>query len=127
MALDGFTEKLIELKILTNRQSGNPYDPTYRLYTGRKGIRSGFHKPVPSLSISNSKTARWLGIDSKKKLTELGVGEYLLGSDGWFAEHSAQEKLMMELLQLYPRQPDLVFVSQDSFYTVYALPSAGTF
>src|SRR5687768_8820394 len=50
------------------------YDPTYRLYTGRKAIRSGFHKPVPSLSISKSKTGRWLGIDSKKNLTELGVG-----------------------------------------------------
>jgi hypothetical protein len=30
-------------------------------------------------------------------------------------------------LQLYPRQSDLVFVSQDSFHRVYAPPSAGTF
>jgi hypothetical protein len=48
------------------------YDPTYRLYTGRKAIKSGIHKPVPSLL--KSKTGRWLGIDSKKNLTELGVG-----------------------------------------------------
>jgi hypothetical protein len=72
-------KRLIGIKgIPTNRQFWQP--PTilhivlYRLYTGRKAIRSGIHKPVPSLSISKSKTARLLGIDSKKKLTELGVG-----------------------------------------------------
>jgi hypothetical protein len=29
---------------------------------------------------------------------------------------------MLELLQLYPRQPELVFVSQDSLHKIYALP-----
>jgi hypothetical protein len=75
MALDGFTEKLIGLKILTNRQFWQPPTILHIVYilAGRQ-LDQDSTSQCPSLSISKSKTARWLGIDSKKKLTELGVG-----------------------------------------------------
>jgi hypothetical protein len=44
-----------------------------------------------------------------------------------FAEQSAQKNIMMELLQLYPRHPDLLFVGQDSIQKFDTLPQAGTF
>jgi hypothetical protein len=69
-------KRLIGIKrIPTNRQFRQPPTILHIVYilAGRQLGQDSISQ-CPSLSISKSKTARWLGIDSKKKLTELGVG-----------------------------------------------------
>ena len=123
--LDGFAETFDWIKKNTDESAvlATAYDPTYYLYTGRKAIRPGFHKPE-SYFYPYGRANPDVGLAStvKKNLTELGADYLIVDRIAGFAEQSAQEKLMMELLQLYPRQPDLVFASQDSFHKVYALP-----
>jgi hypothetical protein len=122
--LEGFTETFDWIKRNTDESAilATAYDPTYYLYTGRKAIRPGFHKPE-SYFYPYGRAQPDVGSASivKENLTELGVDYLIIDRIAGFAEQFAQEKLMMELLQLYPIQPDLVFVSQDSFHKVYAL------
>jgi hypothetical protein len=91
-------------------------------YTGRKAIRPGFHKPESYFyPYGGAKPTSAWHRQLKKNLTGFDLGYLMIGPDSWFHGAVRTGKLILELLQLYPRQPDLLFVSQDSFhrYTHY--------
>jgi hypothetical protein len=124
-AWDGFAETFDWIKQNTDESAilATAYDPTYYLYTGRKAVRPGFHKPESYFyPYGSPRPDVGPSLAVKENLTRLGVGYLIVDPLLGYAEQPAQEKVMLELLQLYPRQPELVFVSQDSLHKIYALP-----
>ena len=75
------------------------YDPKF-LYTGRKAIRPGFHKPETYFyPYGRARPDVGLASTVKNNLIELGVDYLIIDRIAGFAEQSAQEKLMMELVR----------------------------
>ncbi|MGB7947981.1 MAG: hypothetical protein WCH75_09900 [Candidatus Binatia bacterium] len=99
------------------------YDPMYYLYTGRRAIQPGLHKPktyfypyghaVPDVGSAE---------EIKAELKSLGVKFLILHPLKGPGEDYAYGKLWTKLRGSYRNQPELMFVSSDAKHQIYALP-----
>jgi hypothetical protein len=121
----GFSETFEWIRNNTNESAilATQFDPMYYLYTGRRSIQPGLHKPatyfypyghaVPDIGSPD---------EIKAELKSLSVGLLLihpLSSDG---EGDAYSKSSEKLIDSYHTRPQLVFTSSDSKHRIYVLP-----
>jgi hypothetical protein len=99
------------------------YDPMYYLYTGRRAIRPGFHKPQTYFYPYGQAVADIGAVNEiKSELKALGVGLLVIDPLDGFAEGRAYLRLFNELVRSYRNRPELMFISSDSKHRIYALP-----
>jgi hypothetical protein len=99
------------------------YDPMYYLYTGRRAIRPGFHKPQTYFYPYGQAVADVGTVNEiKSELKVLGVNLLIIDPLDGFTERGAYLRLFNELIRSYRIQPELLFTSSDSKHRIYALP-----
>ena len=99
------------------------YDPMYYLYTGRRAIRPGFHKPQTYFYPYGQAVADIGSVNEiKSELKALDVRLLVIDPLDGFAEERAYPKLFNELVRSYRNRPELMFISSDSKHRIYALP-----
>jgi hypothetical protein len=99
------------------------YDPMYYLYTGRRAIRPGFHKPQTYFYPYGQAVADIGAVNEiKSELKILGVGLLVIDPLDGFAEGRAYLRLFNELIRSYRNRAELMFISSDSKHWIYALP-----
>jgi hypothetical protein len=99
------------------------YDPMYYLYTDRKAIRPGLHKPQTYFYPYGQAVADIGAVNEiKSELKALGVGLLVIDPLDGFAEGRAYLRMFNELVRSFRKRPELVFMSSDSKHRIYALP-----
>jgi len=121
----GFSETFEWIRNNTDESTilATVYDPMYYLYTGRRSIQPGLHKPatyfypygraVPDVGSPD---------EIKAELKFLGVGFLVIHPLKDYGKHDAYSKLWAELINSYRNPPELMFTSSDSKHRIYALP-----
>jgi hypothetical protein len=121
----GFTETFDWIRNNTDEYTvlATAYDPMYYLYTGRRAIQPGLHKPktyfypygkaVPDVGSAD---------EIKAELKSLGVQYLIVHPLKGVGEEYAYSKLWTHLSNSYRKRPELVFVSSDAKHQIYALP-----
>jgi hypothetical protein len=121
----GFSETFEWIRSHTDDRSvlATFYDPMYYLYTGRRAIRPGFHKPQTYFYPYGQAVAD-IGtvIEIKSELKILGVRLLVIDPLDGFEEGRTYQRLFNQLLRSYRNRPELMFVSSDSKHWIYALP-----
>ena len=122
---EGFAETFDWIRNNTEESTilATSYDPMYYLYTGRRAIQPGLHKPktyfypygqaVPDVGSAD---------EIKVELKSLGVKFLILHPLKGVGEEYAYAKLWTKLSRSYRNRPELMFVSSDSKHQIYALP-----
>jgi hypothetical protein len=121
----GFSESFQWIRRHTDDKAvlATVYDPMYYLYTGRRAIRPGFHKPQTYFYPYGQAVADIGAVNEiKSELKVLGVSLLVIDPLDGFAEGRAYLRLFNELVRSYRHRPELVFISSDSKHRIYALP-----
>ena len=120
----GFSETFEWIRNNTDESTilATAYDPMYYLYTGRRSIQPGLHKPATYFYPYGQAVPDVGSPDEiRAELKSLGVGFLVihpLSDDG---ERDAHSKLWTELIRSYRNRPELIFISSDSKHRIYAL------
>ena len=121
----GFSETFEWIRNNTDESTilATVYDPMYYLYTGRRSIQPGLHKPrtyfypyghaVPDVGSPD---------EIRAELKSLGVGFLVIHRLNDDEEQSAHSRLWAELIRSYRTRPESIFISSDSKHRIYALP-----
>ena len=121
----GFSETFEWIRNNTDESTilATTYDPMYYLYTGRRSIQPGLHKPatyfypygqaVPDVGSPG---------EIRAELKSLGVGFIVIHRLNNDEEQSAHSRLWAELMRSYRTRPEPIFISSDSKHRIYALP-----
>jgi hypothetical protein len=121
----GFSETFQWIRSHTDDKAvlATVYDPMYYLYTGRRAIRPGFHKPQTYFYPYGEAVADIGKVNEiKSELKALGVSVLVIDPLDGFAEGRAYLRLFNELLRSYSIRPELKFTSSDLKHRVYVLP-----
>jgi hypothetical protein len=121
----GFSETFEWIRSHTDDRSvlATFYDPMYYLYTGRRAIRPGFHKPQTYFYPYGQAVADIGTVNEiKSELKILGVRLLVIDPLDGFEEGRTYQRLFNELLRSYRNRPELMFISSDSKHRIYALP-----
>ena len=122
---EGFSETFEWIRSHTDDKAvlATFYDPMYYLYTGRRAIRPGFHKPQTYFYPYGQAVADIGSVNEiKSELKALGVRLLVIDPLDGFAEGRAYRRLFNELVRSYRNRPELMFISSDSKHRIYALP-----
>ena len=121
----GFSETFEWIRNNTDESTilATVYDPMYYLYTGRRSIQPGLHKPktyfypyghaVPDVGSPD---------EIRAELKSLGVGFIVIHRLNNDEDQSAHSRLWAELVRSYRTRPEPIFISSDSKHRIYALP-----
>lgn len=121
----GFSETFQWIRTHTDHKAvlATVYDPMYYLYTGRRAIRPGLHKPQTYFYPYGQAVADIGTVNEIKcELKALGVHLLIIDSLDGFTEGRAYLRLFSELIRSYRNRPELMFISSDSKHQIYALP-----
>jgi len=121
----GFSETFQWVRSHTDDRSvlATFYDPMYYLYTGRRAIRPGFHKPQTYFYPYGQAVADIGTVtEIKSELKALGVRLLVIDPLDGFEEGRTYQRFFNELIRSYRNRPKLMFISSDSKHMVYALP-----
>src|SRR5262245_5795025 len=121
----GFSETFQWVRSHTDDRSvlATFYDPMYYLYTGRRAIRPGFHKPQTYFYPYGRAVADIGTVNEiKSELKSLGVRLLVIDPLDGFEEGRTYQRFFNELLRSYRNRPELMFISSDSKHMIYALP-----
>ncbi len=125
LSWQGFSETFEWIRSHTDDKAvlATVYDPMYYLYTGRRAIRPGFHKPQTYFYPYGQAVADIGTVNEiKSELKTLGVRLLVIDPLDGFAEGRAYLRLFNELVRSYPNRLELMFISSDSKHRIYALP-----
>jgi hypothetical protein len=120
----GFSETFEWIRSHTDDKAvlATVYDPMYYLYTGRRAIRPGLHKPQTYFYPYGQAVADIGAVNEiKSELKALGVHLLVIDPLDGFAEGRAYLRLFNELVRSYRNRPELMFISSDSKHRIYAL------
>ena len=121
----GFSETFQWVRSHTDDRSvlATFYDPMYYLYTGRRAIRPGFHKPQTYFYPYGRAVADIGTVNEiKSELKALGVRLLVIDPLDGFEEGRTYQRFFNELIRSYRNRPKLMFISSDSKHMIYALP-----
>jgi len=121
----GFSETFQWVRSHTDDRSvlATFYDPMYYLYTGRRAIRPGFHKPQTYFYPYGRAVADIGTVNEiKSELKSLGVRLLVIDPLDGFEEGRTYQRFFNELIRSYRNRPKLMFISSDSKHMIYALP-----
>ena len=95
----------------------------YYLYTGRRAIRPGFHKPQTYFYPYGGAVAHIGTVNEiKSELKALGIRLLVIDPLDGFEEGRTYQRFFNELIRSYRNRPKLMFISSDSKHMIYALP-----
>ena len=121
----GFSETFEWIRNNTDESTilATPYDPMDYLYTGRRSIQPGLHKPstyfypygqaVPDVGSPD---------EIRAEIKSLGVRLLITHLLNDYGEQNAFSRLRAELIRSYGNRLELLFISSDSKHRIYALP-----
>ena len=121
----GFSETFEWIRSNTDESTilATVYDPMYYLYTGRRSIQPGLHKPRTYLYPYGHAVPDVGSPDEiRAELKSLGVGFLVVHRLNDDEEQSAHSRLWAELIRSYRTRPEPLFISSDSKHRIYALP-----
>jgi hypothetical protein len=95
----------------------------YYLYTGRRSIQPGLHKPSTNFYPYGQAVPDVGSPDEiKAELKSLGVRLLIIHPLNGFEEKNDSPRLRAELIRSYRTRPELVFISSDAKHRIYVLP-----